>query len=161
MKTGRGQKHPSKAKKVWRSCLIKVLRRSNGPIRYELRPQIRGKCTSDLRYCIAAYIRTTLHCTAGTAANNWNSKNYVITHTITNRKKNYNQISEKRSAVVKLWIAPRFVSVTISTVMRVNYYRTRQVKQNKKGHSIIKFFSNTHNPDQLNRFEWKLDSCCK
>ena len=59
------------------------------------------------------------------------------------QKKNYNQISEKRRAVVKLWIAPRFVSVTISTVMRVNYYRTRQVKQNKKGHSIIKFFSNT------------------
>ena len=50
----------------------------------------------------------------------------------------------------QLWIVPRFVSVTISTVMRVNYYRTRQEKQNKKGHSIIKFFSNTHNPDQLN-----------
>ena len=32
----------------------------------------------------------------------------------------------------QLWIAPRFVSVTISTVMRVNYYRTRQEKQNKK-----------------------------
>ena len=34
--------------------------------------------------------------------------------------------------------------------MRVNYYRTRQEKQNKKGHSIIKFFSNAHHPDQLN-----------